>query len=380
MDREPENPRERRWPSIKRGKVYWYEFVFNGERIRGSAETGDQKTARQREASERLKLAKGAAGIEDPADIPTLRAFSEEFKRQIRMDLAGKPRTIDFYNEKLDRLLADGKLADSRLDQIDEEMIEAYKRTRSGTPSRRGTPVSPASINRELATLRRILRVAHNWKRIKSVPRIRLLRGENPREFVLSREDEPRYLDALQPEMRPLCIFLIETGLRMGEALTLEWPQVDIRSKPGFVTVRAKLAKSGKLRTIPLTSRARGVLDALEGRHGRVFRNPEGKPLYHTWLNQKHAAIRELLAFPGDFVLHSLRHTFGTRLGETGADAFTIMNLMGHSTVTVSQRYVHPSSESMRLAIDRMGAASEVPTKSPTGLKAVRSKKRVSSK
>jgi hypothetical protein len=72
----------------KRGKVYGYEFAFNGERCRGSAETGDQKTARQREAHERLKLAKGEAGISDPNDIPTLKAFSVEFMRQIRMERA----------------------------------------------------------------------------------------------------------------------------------------------------------------------------------------------------------------------------------------------------------------------------------------------------
>ena len=43
--------------------------------------------------------------------------------------------------------------------------------------------------------------------------------------------------------------------------------------------------------------------------------------------------------FPEDFVLHSLRHTCLTRLGDAGADAFTIMKLAGDSSVTVSQRY-----------------------------------------
>jgi integrase/recombinase XerD len=59
---------------------------------------------------------------------------------------------------------------------------------------------------------------------------------------------------------------------------------------------------------------------------------------------------------PSEFVLHSLRHTFGTRLGESGADAFTIMKLMGHSSVTVSQRYVHPSSEAVERAFSRLAA------------------------
>ena len=68
---------------------------------------------------------------------------------------------------------------------------------------------------------------------------------------------------------------------------------------------------------------------------------------------------------PADFVLHSLRHTFGTRLGESGADAFTIMKLMGHSTITVSQKYVHPSTDAMKAAIRGMseGAVPKVSTK-----------------
>ena len=60
--------------------------------------------------------------------------------------------------------------------------------------------------------------------------------------------------------------------------------------------------------------------------------------------------------FPSDFVLHSLRHTALTRLGEAGADAFTIMKLGGHSSVTVSQRYVHPTGETVQLTFDRLEA------------------------
>jgi hypothetical protein len=63
---------------------------------------------------------------------------------------------------------------------------------------------------------------------------------------------------------------------------------------------------------------------------------------------------------PADFVPHSLRHTFGTRLGESGADAFTIMKLMGHSSVTISQRYGHPSPESIERAFDRLETLNEV--------------------
>jgi integrase len=72
---------------------------------------------------------------------------------------------------------------------------------------------------------------------------------------------------------------------------------------------------------------------------GRVFHREDGKPTYRQPTDQLHAEDRALVKMvPDDFVLHSLRHTFGMRLGESGADAFTIMQLMGHSSVTVSQK------------------------------------------
>lgn len=54
-------------------------------------------------------------------------------------------------------------------------------------------------------------------------------------------------------------------------------------------------------------------------------------------------------------MIHSLRHTFLTRLGEAGADAFTIMRIAGHSSITVSARYVHPSDGAMEAAFERLG-------------------------
>ena len=62
---------------------------------------------------------------------------------------------------------------------------------------------------------------------------------------------------------------------------------------------------------------------------------------------------------PREFVLHSLRHTFGTRLGENGTDVFAIMRLMGHASITISQRYVHPSPVILEDAILAQQRASQ---------------------
>jgi integrase len=66
------------------------------------------------------------------------------------------------------------------------------------------------------------------------------------------------------------------------------------------------------------------------------------------------SAARTALGLSGDFVLHSLRHTMLNRLGEASVDAFTIMRIAGHSSITVSQHYVHPSPEAVEATFERL--------------------------
>jgi integrase len=73
-----------------------------------------------------------------------------------------------------------------------------------------------------------------------------------------------------------------------------------------------------------------------------------------TSIDYQHDDVRDTLKLSKEFVVHSLRHTMLTRLGEAGADAFTIMKIAGHSSVTVSQRYVHPTPEGMERAFERL--------------------------
>ncbi len=71
-------------------------------------------------------------------------------------------------------------------------------------------------------------------------------------------------------------------------------------------------------------------------------------------LDHLHKELWESLKMLPEFVLNSLRHSFGTRLGEGGTDAFSNMRLMGHSSVTISQRYVHPTPEALGRAVERL--------------------------
>jgi len=363
----------------KRGNTWWYEFYFNAERVRASTKQSNKRVAEQMEAAAKTQLAKGEVGIEERKKSPTLKAFAPRFMETIETQCANKPAAVSFYRSKLKYLETSPLLVDVRLDAIDEQAIEAYKNVRARTKSRRKRPLSPGAINRELATLRRLLRMAQEFKLIARVPRVRMLRGEMGRECILAHDMELAYLAACPEPLDSIALILLDCGLRNSEARLLEWPDLHLNpasgAKFGYVTVRAFNSKNSHGRNVPLSER---VVSMLKNRGpekaGLVFTRRNGDELTASELGQQHDRVRRLLKLPADFVLHSLRHTFGTRLGEAGADAFTIMKLMGHSSVTVSQRYVHPSPESVERAFERMQTLNRVeaakrfgvPTKVPT--------------
>ena len=344
----------------KRGGTYWYEFQFNGERIQESAQTTNKDAARQIEAAHRVRLAKGEAGIRERPPVPTLAEFGPRFESAIVTLCAEKPATVSFYKEKLRRLQSDHQLSNARLDAIDEGVIDGYKQRRTRQASRYGRPVSPASVNRELATLRRLLRLAQEWKVLDRVPRIRLLRGERNRDFVLSHGLEPKYLEAAPQPLRDVAILILETAVRPGEALNLQWQDVylqpAVRAKFGYIAIRSGKSRNAK-RNLSLTARASEMLKARKEKAKSDWVFPGDSPsaaMLGTSIDHQHRDVRDTLKLSKDFVVHSLRHTMLTRLGEAGADAFTIMKIAGHSSVTVSQRYVHPTPEGMERAFQRL--------------------------
>jgi len=345
--------------------MYWYEFIFNGRRIQASTKQRNQRVAREMEAAHRTALAKGEVGIVKRKAAPEFRELSQRFLAHVEARHENKPQTVAFYTAKLNRLMEFAPLASARADVIHEGLIEQY------VVSRR-EKVGPATVNRELATLRRILRLAYEWKEINRVPRIRLLGGERNREFVLSRKQETLYLASCPQPLQDIALLMLETGLRIGEALHLEWPDVILKplagSRFGFLRVREGKSKNAR-RTVPLTDRAAAMLrERWNSRNsGFVFANRDGKPYIGTSINHLHRDVaapknegERRPIFAADFVLHSLRHTMLTRLGESGVDAFTIMRIAGHSSVVVSQRYVHPSPEAVERAFERLQLSASI--------------------
>jgi integrase len=355
---------------FKRGKLYYFDFEKDGKRYKRSTKTANKRAAMEIEAAFRTALAKGQMGIVERRRVPTLKDFSSRFLSAIKVRSTGKPATLSFYSSKLSRLMDFEPMLNARLDHIDEALIERYVQWRSlcrpelGTGSevgrRRKKMLAPATINRELATLRRLLRLAFEWEVIERVPKIRMLPGERNREFVLSHELEELYLAKAPQPLRDVATLLLQTGLRVGEALGLEWRDVQLQpahgAKFGYLKVREGKSKNAR-RNVSLNAAASELL--LKRREcatfEKVFTNESGDgPLSVFTLDDQHARLRASLGWTKDFVIHSLRHTLLTRMGEAGTDVFTIMRVAGHSSVTVSQRYVHPSPQALEMAFEKL--------------------------
>lgn len=346
----------------KDSEYFWFKFTFKSRLYQRPTRVKNRRKAEIIEAAFRTQLANGEVGIEDQAPAPKLREFSQQFIDFIQTRHSNKPETVRFYANRLKRLLEWEPLRDARLDRIDEGLIARYI-------GQRRKSVGIVSVNRELATLRRILHIAREWKLIKAVPKVKLLPGEQSRDFVLDHATEQRYLDACPPLLHDVAIVLLDSGLRLGEALALKWSDIHLEpagsARYGWIQVQSGKSKGAK-RTVPLAARVGVLLREKQRAATSEWVFPGDSPDSHvlnTSVAHMHARVcrpgtgkARRYPFPAPFVVHSMRHTCLTRLGEAGADAFTIMKLAGHSSVTVSQRYIHPTGETVQLAFDRLEA------------------------
>ena len=148
--------------------------------------------------------------------------------------------------------------------------------------------------------------------------------------------------------------------MRLGEVLALEWRDVQVKpangAKFGYFHVRTGKSRNAR-QNLCITSRVREVLEnCLEQTTGKwVFCRADGKkPISVFTLEGQYSGSARSGKLDPDFVIHSLRRTMWRRLGEARADAFTIMKIAGHNSVTVSQRSVHPSPEAVERAFERL--------------------------
>lgn len=236
---------------------------------------------------------------------------------------------------------------DKKLNEISASDIDIFKQRRLSDGVKLGT------IVRDLVVIRHLFNFAYNR---------RLFFGRNPvkeagleqvndkKERVLTASEQEKLLKNSHPELASIVKIALNSGLRRDEVLFLKWEWINMSE--GYITLPLTHTKSKKARRIPVNGIVRQILRVANLESGR----PEEGPVFHvsgteqgarTWLQRefKRACIKagiEGLRF------HDLRHTAATRLVEAGIPLHAVAELLGHSSVRMTERYSHPQESVIR--------------------------------
>ncbi len=225
----------------------------------------------------------------------------------------------------------------SDLQEITPLMIEQYRR------GRLESGVTKSTVNRETALLKKMFNVAMNWSLAQRNPVLGIKmfsERDGLKERILAYDEEARFLAECPAFLQPIVVMALHTGMRRGEILNVKWDQIDLEKR----IVQVKHTKNGKDRLIPINESLFSVLASLKRQAigDLVFPNPQtGKPYTEVKKSFKLACKKAGLS---GIRFHDLRHTFASRLIAAGVDLVTVRDLLGHFSVTVTQRYTHPGN------------------------------------
>jgi integrase len=340
----------------KRGSIYWTKFQDSGRMIYKSTGQTSATKARQLEARLRSELAMGNFGILAKKAVPTLAEFCVDRVEPWAKSTfeQASPKTWLWYKFGLDALKKSATLRNFKLDEIGPEAVAEYASERQ----RDGLQIS--SVNSCLRCLRRVLRLAEEWNVLTKAPRVKFLAGEHCRDRVLSPQEESLYLNAAQPLLHAVSVVLFDTGVRPEECHRMRWEHITwVNGRHGTVRITHGKSKAAK-RILPMTPRFRQILEARwivagQPEEGWVWPAPtQCGHINHDSLKRQHRkALRISQVRP--FEVYSIRHTFATRLAPH-VDPWTLMRIMGWSSIAIAMRYVHMSDDRV------LGALASVPT------------------
>ena len=203
---------------------------------------------------------------------------------------------------------------------------------------------SNATINRKLNALSRVLKFALEREYVIKLPKIERKKERNGRIRWLTKEEEQslvnHFISSGRKDVATLCLFLLDTGARVGEALKVQWKDIQNNMVTFWDT------KNNTSRSIPLTSRLSTLLQNKET--SGPFLNINYNELHYLWGKAKEALG---LSNDEEFVPHCLRHTCASRLVQSGVPILTAKEFLGHKSVNITMRYAHLAPQNLKEAI-----------------------------
>jgi integrase len=314
----------------------------------GQVSSGQDPAAQKRQARQAERERRAA---------PDVAALCDRYLAEY-VEIHNKPSTGGENRRMVERIIKPrlGRLKVASINRGDGLKLH---RELAGTPRQANHVVSILSKMMNFAEDLELRPVGSNpFRRVKRYP-------EKARDRYLSAAELERLGSVLREveaagtvdPMVAACIrFLVLTGVRIGEAVGLEWAHVDFEQS----VLRLPDAKAGA-RVVPLDAPALALLAALD-RAGkvRVFEPVTVGKVEKAWIGRRvheqgrvkeRPGIRDRAGIP-DVRIHDLRHTTGTYAGSAGLNAFMVRDLLGHKTMAMTGRYVSRHVDPLRAAAD----------------------------
>lgn len=284
--------------------------------------------------------------------VPTL----GELKKTLLEDLADncRPGTQKTNEYRLKTLL--GELGeDLPADQVTEEMIKRYRRTRLTTAGKAKSKIAPATVNKEIIKLAQLLDIAQKMGAIATNP----ARALSPLKEDLGRlpraltKDEIRTLlktaraskDILGGQAYAIMMLYLYTGMRREELLNQLWEDVDLERR--LIRIQSSedgdegwLVKTRSARVVGIAKKLLPVLSKLK-RRGPYLIGDDRPLCLPRSMSRAFDMIVSAAQLPENLSLHMLRHTYATHLLLQGEDLRRVQYLMGHARISTTARYLH---------------------------------------
>jgi len=320
------------------------DFTFKNRRIRRVI--GERKQEAEA-AAIRIKndILTEKYGFAKPKRIILFEKFAKEFlelhskqnKKSWGRDDTSLKHLVSFFKGKA-------------LSDITPELIEKYK-------AKRREQVSSATVNRELACLKTLYSKAVEWDKIQLNPAIKIkkLKENGFKERILTNEEMKNLIEVASPHLKPVLTIALNTGMRRTEILSLKWK--DVNFSKGYIFIED--SKSGRSRKIPMNIMTLETLKDIKQASEFVFFNPETKTCIKDVKTAFKTACKK--ADIKNFRFHDLRHTAATKMIEAGIDLVTVSKILGHSNISMTMRYAHPTPENMQRAVEVLAEAFKKP-------------------
>ena len=346
----------------KRADTWQISYSVHGKRHRENAHTRREAEARK---LLKLRIGQAAQGLPVGSEIERTRLgdilamleldYTVNRRRSLQRVRYATAHLKEFFNP------------DAKVRTITADRITAFQAARLEDGAK------PATINYELAMLRRALRLGARAGKVAARPEIQLLHVENARKGFFEPEQHHAVTRHLPDYLRPVADIAYITGWRVhSEMLTRHWRHVDFAH--GWLRLDPGESKNGEGREFPFTPELRRVLEAqremvrtIEREYGRlipsVFVHPNGrriKDFRGAWAKACKAA-----GVPGRLV-HDYRRTTVRNLERAGVPRSAAMKMTGHKTETVYRRYAITDSAMLQEAAVKLAALHASEAKSPS--------------